>query len=57
MIEPVTSWFEIKKYYDKQVETLEVIVEQTWIDRYPRPTEITYGCGENYLGMYLIIII
>ena len=38
MIEPVTSWFEIKKYYDKQVETLEVIVEQTWIDRYPRPT-------------------
>jgi hypothetical protein len=35
MIDPVTSWFEIKQYDDKKSITVANIVEQEWLTHYP----------------------
>ena len=37
MINPVTKWFEVLRYYDKRDITTANLVETTWISRYPRP--------------------
>ena len=43
MIDNVTGWFEITQYNDKRAITIEDLVENTWLTRYPRPIEITQG--------------
>ena len=43
MIEPVTVWFKITKYGNKRAIQIAELVEPTWLTRYPRPMEITYG--------------
>ena len=43
MIDPVTGWFEVVQYDDRIVITMSNLVETTWLSRYPRPIEITYG--------------
>ena len=50
MIDPVTGWFEIVQYNDKQVTTIANLVEQAWPCRYLRPTIIMYGPGNEFLG-------
>ena len=45
MIDPVTGWFGIEKYYDKRTISMVDLVETTWLYRYPRPMEITYDQG------------
>ena len=50
MIEPVTGWFEVKKYSDKEAMTIVNLVETTWLVRYPWPVEITYDQGGKSLG-------
>ena len=37
-------------YNYKQADTIENLVEKTWLCRYPRPTIITYDCGNKFLG-------
>ena len=50
MIDPATSWFEIVEYPDKQSITIANLVEQTWLSRYPWPTEINYDQGTEFIG-------
>ena len=50
MIEVITRWFKIIQYNDKQAATIENIVEQSWLYRYPRPEIITYDWGGKFLG-------
>ena len=45
MINPVTVWFKIFQYDDKRAISVSNLVETTWVTRYPRPMEITYGQG------------
>ena len=40
MIDPITGWFEIVKYNDKQAATIEILVEKAWLLVYPRPTTV-----------------
>ena len=37
MIDPATSWFEMKQIPNKQAATVAQTVEQTWLSRYPWP--------------------
>ena len=46
MIDPVTGWFEVVRYYDKILITVKNLVETTWLSRYPRPIEIKYDQGK-----------
>ena len=50
MIDPVTEWFEIVQYDNKKVLSISNLVESTWLFRYPRPIEITYHQGSEFIG-------
>ena len=45
MIDPATSWFEIKSIVDKTAINVAQVVETTWLTRYPWPQEIMYNRG------------
>ena len=50
MKDPVTGWFEITQYDDKISITIANLVETMWLTRYPRPTEITYDQGSEFIS-------
>ena len=50
MIDPVTGWFEITPYNDKNEMPIVNLVEITWLVRYPWPEEIMYDRGGKFLG-------
>jgi len=50
MIDPATGWFEMKQVEDKEAITVAEVVEQTWLTRYPWPTQIVYDKGSEFMG-------
>jgi transposase InsO family protein len=50
MIDPVTRWFEIQQYDDKQSITVANIIEQEWFSRYPWPTQVTFDRSSKFIG-------
>ena len=50
MIDPVTGWLEIVRYYNKIAITIANSVETMWLSRYPRPIEIMYDQGSEFIG-------
>ena len=54
MIDPVTGWFEVVQYDVNVAITIANLVETTWMSRYPRPIEITYDQGKEFIGREFI---
>ena len=50
MIDPATGWFEMKQVKDKVAITVASTVEQTWLTRYPWPTQVIFDKGKEFLG-------
>ena len=50
MVYLVAGWFKIVWYNYKQADTIDNLVEQIWLCRYPRSTIIMYNCGNELLG-------
>ena len=50
MVDPVTGWFEIAQYHNKRAISIANLVGTTWLSRYPRPMEITYDQGSEFIG-------
>ena len=50
MIYPVKLWFEVVQYDDKRAITIAKLVENARLSRYPRPIEITYDQGKEFIG-------
>ena len=50
MIDHLTGWFEIGQYEDKITISIANLVETTWLSRNPRPMEITYDQGSEFIG-------
>ena len=50
MIDPVTGWFEIKRYKDKRYTSTSDLVETMLLSRYPIPMKITYDQGSEFIG-------
>ena len=50
MIDPVTRWFEITQYKDKEAMTIVNLVETTWLLKYSQPVKMTYDRGGGFLG-------
>ena len=48
MIDPVVRWSKITQYYNKRATSISNLVETTWLTRYPRPMDITYGQGSEF---------
>ena len=47
---PVTGWFEIAQYEDKRAIYIVNLVETMWLSIYPRPIEILYYQGKEFIG-------
>ena len=56
MIDPATGWMEIKQIKNKEAMHIADLVEQTWLTRYPWPTEITYDQGTEFMGDFATMI-
>ena len=52
MIDPETSWFEMKQIQNKEAITIASIVEQTWLTRYPWPTQIIFDQGTEFMAEF-----
>ena len=50
MIYLVPVRFEIAKYDDKRAISIANLFETPWLSRYPRPIEITYDQGSEFIG-------
>ena len=49
-IYPVKIWFKIMQYNDKRAISITNLVKTMWLTRYPRPIEITYYQGSEFIG-------
>ena len=56
MIDPATSWFELKLIPNKTALEVANTVEQTWLTRYPWPEEITYDQGSEFMAEFAEMI-
>jgi len=56
MIDPATGWFEIRELKDKEAITVANLVEQTWLTRYPWPTELVFDRGTEFMGQFAKMI-
>ena len=52
MIDPATGWFEMKEIPNKDSGTIANIIEQTWLTRYPWPTQIIFDRGKEFMGEF-----
>jgi len=52
MIDPATSWIEMKEIKHKDALNITNLVEQTWLTRYPLPMELTYDRGTEFMGEF-----
>ena len=56
MIDPATSWFELKLIPNKTALEVANVVEQTWLTRYPWPQEITNDQGSEFMAEFADMI-
>ena len=56
MIDPATGWFEMAELTDKEAITVAEKVQQTWLTRYPKPTQITYDKGTEFMAAFAEMI-
>ena len=50
IINPVMGWFKITQYENKQEMMIMSLVKNTWMTRYPWPTELTYKLGSEFIA-------
>jgi Integrase zinc binding domain len=52
MIDPETSWCEIKQVQNREAHTLASVVEQTWLTRYPWPIIVVFDKSTEIMGEF-----
>ena len=56
MIDPATVWFEMVEIKDKTSINIAEKVQQTWLAKYPRPTNLVYDKGTEFMKDFAITI-
>ncbi len=57
MIDPATGWLEIKEIKNsKSAIDIANLVEQTWLTRYPWPTQINFDRGSEFMAEFARMI-
>ena len=56
MIDPATSWIEIKSITTKRADAIANIIEQTWLSRYPCPTQVVLDRGKEFMVEFTSMI-
>ena len=57
MIDPATSWFEIRKIDNATADEVANAVELTWLTRYPQPQEITFDKGTEFMAEFTTMVV
>mgnify|MGYP003331710574 CR=1 FL=1 len=52
MIDPVTGWFEMAKIKTKSADVIANVIELTWLNRYPWPTEVVLDRGREFMAEF-----
>ena len=52
MIDPATGWFEITDVSTKRADVVANIIEQTWLVRYPWPTQVVLNRGREFMAEF-----
>jgi transposase InsO family protein len=50
MIDPVTGWFELAEIPVKRADVVIDVLEQKWLNRYPRPTSVVMDRGREFMA-------
>ena len=50
MIDSITKYFEVTQYNNTKAMTIANLVKTMWLVSYPRPVEIMYDQGGEFLG-------
>ena len=50
LMDPVTGWYKIVQYTNKQISKMKILKEKACLCRYPRPTIIMYKSYNEFLG-------
>ena len=56
MIDPATSWFEMRQIENRSATIIANIVEQTWLCRYPWPRRIIFDRGTEFMAEFIEMI-
>ena len=56
MIDPATGWFEMKNIPTKRADIISNVIEQTWLTRYPWPTQIIVDRGKEFMKEFISMI-
>ena len=56
MIDSATRWFEMREISNKEAVTIANLVEQTWLTRYPWPTQVIFDRGSEFMGEFACMV-
>eukprot|EP00957_Ditylum_brightwellii_P061245 4648138-Ditylum_brightwellii.AAC.1 len=56
MIDPATGWFEMTEIKTKHADFIANVIEQTWFNRYPWPTEVMLDRGTKFMAKFIEMI-
>ena len=57
MCPSITGWFEIKTIPSKRADVIANLVEQTWLSRYPWPTQIIFDRGSEFMAEFAEMVV
>ena len=57
MIDPATGWFEIADVSTKRADVVANVIEQTWLIRYPWPTQVVLDRGREFMAEFSRMVI
>jgi transposase InsO family protein len=56
MIDPATGWFEMAEIKTKRADVIANVIEQTWFNQYPWPTEVVLDRGTEFMAEFTEMI-
>ena len=52
MIDPATGWFRMAKIKTKRSDAMANVIESTWLNIYPWPTEVILDRGREFMAEF-----
>ena len=52
MIDPATSWLEIRSIETKSADVISNVIEQAWFTRYPWPSQVVMDRGSEFMAEF-----
>eukprot|EP00957_Ditylum_brightwellii_P176889 13473983-Ditylum_brightwellii.AAC.1 len=56
MIDPATGWLVMAEIKTKYADVIANVIEQTWFNQYPWPTEVVLDRGTEFMAKFMEMI-